>query len=229
MTRTMYDSVTPSNCPTGAPLYGAYVDGRYANVAAMQNRNPNARIVKITVTGNTLNAHVADVENGDLSPTSGAAWAKRRLAAGYHPTLYCSASVWPAVKNAVAAAGIAGKVSYWIAHYDGDPTIPNGAVAKQYLGDFHGYDKSSVLGYWPGVDPAPSEPTFTYKRPLRKGMSGSDVTQLKARLKWLGYGGTVPGPIFGRGLDAAVRAFQKAHKLTVDGVVGPVTAQAINK
>ena len=70
-------------------------------------------------------------------------------------------------------------------------------------------------------------PVFVYRRPLRKGMVGADVTALKRRLRYLGYP-SVPGPTFGSGLDASVRSFQRRHRLTVDGVVGPVTAKAVN-
>ena len=47
-----------------------------------------------------------------------------------------------------------------LAHYDGDPAIPAGAVAKQYRGDVApGYDVSSVADFWPGVDSPASPPT----------------------------------------------------------------------
>jgi len=157
--RIMYDSVTAAKCPAGAPLYGAYIDGLYANYAEVHQRFPRARIVTITVLGGTAAAHVVDIETGDCTPVSGVAWAKRRVAAGHHPTLYMNASTWPAVKAEVHRQGLDGKVSYWVAHYDGHPVVPDGAVAKQFLGDYHGYDESVVLAHWPGVDPA----TSTYK------------------------------------------------------------------
>jgi hypothetical protein len=109
-------------------------------------------------------AHVCDTEPGNIGPAAAARWAKNEVAAGRHPTLYCMASQWDEVKRAVAANGATGKVSYWIADYDGDPTIPAGAVAKQYLSpDGSGkskagghYDVSVVAAYWPGVDPKPT-------------------------------------------------------------------------
>jgi hypothetical protein len=58
---------------------------------------------------------------------------------------------------------------------------------------------------------------------LRKGSSGSAVMTLQSRLKTLGFD---PGPIdgiFGSGTDTAVRAFQRARGISVDGIVGPQT------
>jgi peptidoglycan hydrolase-like protein with peptidoglycan-binding domain len=232
--RTMYDTTTPDSIPAGAQLVAGYVDGHWQTVSRLRSRFPRARVVRITVTGATLDADVADIEKGDLSPGSGAAWARRKVAAGQHPTLYMNAATWPAVKSAVHVAGLDGKVSYWVAQWDDHAVIPPGAVAKQYIDHGpHGenIDLSVAVDYWPGVDPAPKPPgapVFVYRRPLRIGMIGSDVTALKRRLKWLGYGGTVPGPYFGRGLRTAVRTFQRAHELDRDGVVGPITARAIN-
>jgi len=161
-TRTMYDAVTLADVPTRSPqMIGCYRDGAYANVDEARTRFPHARLVVITVTGNTLAAHVVDVERGDCSPEGGAAWAHRKVAAGQHPTIYCNSSTWPAVRSAVHALGLDGRVSYWIAEYDNRAIIPAGAVAKQYIGDHApGYDESIVAAYWPGVDPAPT-PTPT--------------------------------------------------------------------
>ncbi len=55
------------------------------------------------------------------------------------------------------------------------------------------------------------------------GAEGAEVAKIQSRLKELGY---YPGPIdgdFGGGTESAVRAFQRAQRLTVDGIVGPKT------
>lgn len=158
--RHMYDSTTLDAIPANATMVAGYVDGSYANIRAIRQRWPHAIHVTITVTGADLSAQVVDCESRDTTPASAARWAKRKIAAkAGHPTIYCSASVWPTVKAEVAKAGIARQVSYWIAHYDNDPTVPAGAVAKQYRStNKPNLDYSVVVDYWPGVDAAPKPP-----------------------------------------------------------------------
>ena len=154
--RTMYDGVTPSRLPDGAPLYAGYVDGHYANWTAIKSRFPHATVVGIATSASTSSGVVLDVERGDATPAEAPGWVRRRRADGADPTVYCAASAWSAVKAAFKAAGIA-QPHYWIADWDGHAEIPAGAVAKQYVSTA-GYDKSVVAGYWPGVDPKPSAP-----------------------------------------------------------------------
>ena len=62
-------------------------------------------------------------------------------------------------------------------------------------------------------------------RNLKKGCTGDDVKQLQANLLKLGYSLPKYGADgkFGSETCAAVRAFQEAQGLTVDGVYGPAT------
>lgn len=164
--RKSYDSTTAADTPKDGDLYLGYVDGLYANVVPMQRRHPGKTIVGITVNGGSLDAQMADVEEGDLTPTSGAAWAKRKKDRGQIGTLYFPASLKAAIDVACRKLGLTpGKdVLYFAAQYDGDPTIPEWAVGKQYLhgdknhpGAYSGghFDVSSIRRYWPGVDPKP--------------------------------------------------------------------------
>lgn len=162
MTRTMYDSTSPQDIPAAATMVAGYVDGRYRTVAALRKRFPHARLVTITVNGSTPSAHVIDCEPGDVTAESAAAWCAREVEAGRKPTIYCSASDWSAVKHAVAARGLTGKVSYWVADWTGSPHLPAGAVACQYADPKTSgghFDLSVAADYWPGVDPEPSPPT----------------------------------------------------------------------
>lgn len=156
MTRTMYDSVNPGHIPTTATMVAGYADGAYANLPAMKARFPHATIVSIAVRW-TTRAQVLDVESGNATPAQAVQWCTQTMAGTPNKqlTVYCSVSDWPSVRAAFKAAGVT-EPNYWVAAYDGNATVPAGAVAKQYLGDYQGYDRSVVADYWPGVDPAPA-------------------------------------------------------------------------
>lgn len=61
---------------------------------------------------------------------------------------------------------------------------------------------------------------------LRRGSEGAAVELLQARLRMHGYPLTLDGD-FGPATDLAVRAFQKARGLRVDGLVGPASWTAL--
>jgi hypothetical protein len=63
---------------------------------------------------------------------------------------------------------------------------------------------------------------------LSAGDSGSQVLTLQKALKQLGLDVGTPDGKFGQKTQDAVKAFQTAHNLTPDGVVGADTEQAIN-
>lgn len=64
--------------------------------------------------------------------------------------------------------------------------------------------------------------------PLRKGMSGSDVTELQTILSEMGFDISIDG-VFGNETVTVIRDFQIAHGLLVDGVVGPGTLAKIKE
>jgi hypothetical protein len=67
---------------------------------------------------------------------------------------------------------------------------------------------------------------------LKKGSTGNQVKALQRMLHAMGYGLGTKNPIdgdFGTKTDAAVRAYQKLHNLTVDGIVGKATWSALLK
>lgn len=67
-------------------------------------------------------------------------------------------------------------------------------------------------------------------RNLKKGVSGNDVEGLQKALEAAGYsvGKSSCDGSFGKDTESAVKAFQKAKKLTVDGVAGKNTITALN-
>ena len=76
----------------------------------------------------------------------------------------------------------------------------------------------------PTATPAPTATAAS----LKKGSSGSDVKAVQRRLKNLGYyNGEIDGD-YGDATVAAVRAFQKANGLAVDGKVGSKTLAKLN-
>lgn len=62
---------------------------------------------------------------------------------------------------------------------------------------------------------------------LKPGDNGAQVKLLQSALAQLGYSpGTVDG-VYGTSTTTAVTAFQRAHKLTADGILGPATLAAL--
>lgn len=59
-----------------------------------------------------------------------------------------------------------------------------------------------------------------WRRTLRPGMKGRDVALLQERLSCLGYYASQPDGMFGILTAEALRSFQKAHRLHVDGIAG---------
>ena len=79
---------------------------------------------------------------------------------------------------------------------------------------------------------AQSPRSIGISRTLRHGDRGSQVEALQTALVRLGYmsaaqKATGPG-VFGRRTQASVMAFQRARRLTVDGLVGPQTIAALS-
>lgn len=170
MTTTLYDSTEPLAIPGGAPAVAGYIDGSYADWAILTTDFAGRPVVSITTTG-MLGARVADVENGDLTPNSGAAWARSEIAANRRPTLYCNRSTWPDVIAALHALGVAlSAVDFWVADWTGYAHQLAGAVATQYASpstDSGGdYDLSVANNVWLApsiVQPPPPPPMLSYK------------------------------------------------------------------
>ena len=77
-----------------------------------------------------------------------------------------------------------------------------------------------------GVIP-PVKPTVKTQI-LKKGSRGTDVAELQTRLNYLGYPCGISDGIWGAKTDTAVKAFQKAAKIGVDGIVGAQTWKALD-
>lgn len=159
---TMYDSISADSIPGDAQIVAGYVDGWWADFNAVVLRFPTLPHASITVVGrdaagNWVKAIVIDCENGDATPHTAAAWAAWMLSIGLRPTIYCNTATHPAVVSELAVLGLAFvvNVDWWEAHYDNDPTLSPGSVAKQYQST-DGWDVSSTDGSWPAVAPTPT-------------------------------------------------------------------------
>ena len=160
MTRTVGDSTTAADVPQTVDIVAGYIDGRYKWSDADWALFPGKPQVRIATSADTDDGNCLDVEKGDATPSQAPVWVVARRAAGIDPTCYVNLANWQETKNAFAGAGIA-EPHWWVAHYNNDPTIPAGAVAKQYqnepLTGGH-YDLSSCADIWPGVDAMPIDP-----------------------------------------------------------------------
>ena len=81
------------------------------------------------------------------------------------------------------------------------------------------------------ADDSPAEPIDTSEPVLRRGNKGEDVKKLQKLLVEKGYsvGSCGIDGDFGTATQKAVKDFQKANKLVVDGVVGAMTWAALKK
>ena len=83
-----------------------------------------------------------------------------------------------------------------------------------------------------GVEPSPDpEPSPGWRPTIRRGNKGADVIECQTMLTRMGYdiGSCGIDGDFGRATEAAVKEFQRDRKLVVDGVVGPMTWDALDK
>ena len=91
--------------------------------------------------------------------------------------------------------------------------------------------KCFASNYEPPKEPEkqPEKGQSTVNKTIRKGNMGELVKQCQTMLQKLGYDLGICGVDgdFGTATEKAVRAFQKAHNLSVDGVVGKNTWAAL--
>lgn len=174
----MADAINPNNIPVGRfPLVAGYVDGpRSQWPAAGWARHAGSILVRIAVFASTNAGTVLDVETGDATPAQAPGWVQRRRTAGVDPSVYCSISLWPAVRAAFHAANVA-EPHYWVAGYPGGgAVIPAGAIAHQYADPATSggqWDLSVVADYWPGVD---TGGTMDWTDPLANPLYNPAVT-----------------------------------------------------
>lgn len=114
--------------------------------------------------------------------------------------------------------------SWWMTA--GNPEKMAKAVAKACMETFGGTSNAAPIQ---PQQPSVSAKTFTLTRLLTNGSKGEDVKSVQNNLVAYGYncGNAGIDGIFGSGTLSAVKAFQKAKGLSVDGKVGQKTAEAL--
>ncbi len=73
------------------------------------------------------------------------------------------------------------------------------------------------------ASPAAAADSCSLTKTLRYGSTSAEVACLETKLLALGYRLVGPDQTFGGSTTKAVKAYQKANGLTVDGIVGPIT------
>lgn len=136
-----------------------------------------------------------------------------------------------------ALAGYAsnhGDPDSWMKHF-GDDMDQFRARVADLLGEDAPADPDITTA--PDQEPVQSDTTTTgggktvtiELTTLRKGSQGAEVKTLQRLLTAIGYPCGAADGIFGSTTLAGVRAFQSAHKLAVDGIVGKATWTALLK
>jgi hypothetical protein len=229
----MFDDVTASLLAPGGTCYAYYVDGHYANISAVAAyaRAHHARTLGIAVFASD-NAEALDCEPGDATPDQAAGWVKRQRARGVaRPVVYASASVMGSILGKLKAAGIGrADVRLWTAHYGAGKHVcgPHScgllgvnADGTQWTDHSNGRSlDESVLddNFFGAPDPFPV---------LLLGDTGAAVRTLQTRLDVWGAKLVIDGA-FGGNTDIALRVFQRARGMVVDGIAGKATWGELN-
>ena len=110
---------------------------------------------------------------------------------------------------------------------DGRVDHCSGEVKTEMLGDGRAWKKFAIPKGLYSWEELSGMVTLHTDQVLKKGSHGADVMALQIHLNVLGYScGTADG-IYGKKTVDAVKAFQAANGLTVDGIAGPQTLELI--
>ena len=235
MTIAMPDSIYPANLPGGFAAYLGYPDGRWQTAAALRARFPGARLVTLTVTGDTLDADGVDVEEGNPNAVSGAAWVKRKLAAApaSRPVVYADLATrgytMTEVLAALAGLGVSRhRVRLLTAHYDGEHVCSASRGCRDANGNVITFtaDGTQWTSTFPGVGGAAIDMSLLNGDFFSTGSTVPTqldwTEQIMQQLPTLQQGAT--------GTYVRTVQFQlgeHGHPVKVDGALGPVTDQAL--
>lgn len=117
--RLQYDSVSVGNIPHDAKAAAFYVDGKFANEAAVKAQAPKARYTSIAVFASG-EADCLDIEPGNATIAEAAGWYRkmRELRPKRKPIFYCGAASADELVGALLTSGIKrSQYILWTAHY----------------------------------------------------------------------------------------------------------------
>lgn len=151
--RYMADAAFASGVPMSFDKAGFLVAGydtTFVWSAADWARFSKATEVHIVQRDGVFEGDVLDMESGAATIADVHPWIKARRDAGYfRPTIYCSLSRLPEVRQATAEFRLGIEYDVWVAHWTGVPHQIPGCALTQYV-SFAGYDESVVYDAgWP--------------------------------------------------------------------------------
>jgi hypothetical protein len=188
-----------------AAMVAGYIDGRFVWTQAEWNLFPHALHVLVAVSSSTNAGDVIDCEAGDATPAEAAAWVRMRRAAGYYrPTIYCSRSVIPAVRQATGNLVLGRDYDIWCADYTGQPhqvTAPGSPAANcaatQYL-NTNAYDASIVYDDgWPHRSAPAAKPSGDWVFGPPRDLRMANVGPSSVKLAWSSPGTPMPAGVSG--------------------------------
>src|ERR1700751_493260 len=134
----MYDGIN-SDASTiaqkfpNAAMVAGYINGNFAWTQAEWNLFPRANHVTISVTASADAGAGLDAAAGDATPAQTAGWIARRKASGYYrPSIYCSRSVIPAVRQGTGSYILGRDYDIWAAYWTGSPHQGAPPAATRY-------------------------------------------------------------------------------------------------
>ena len=178
-------------------MVAGYVNGLYAWTQAEWDLFPHAKHVTISITASANAGDVLDVENGDATPAQTEGWIRMRKSAGYYrPTIYCSRSVIPEVRQGTGPYILGRDYDIWAADWTGSPhevTAPGSpsatCCATQYESTEE-YDVSAVYDSgWPHRTQSAPQPQPTKPPAEPTGLRATSVTPTAVTLAWHGVTG----------------------------------------
>ena len=123
MTLVCYDDIYAANLPAGADAYLGYVDGYWPDYKDEVAKFTSAHIIGLTVKGAQI-GDGCDIENGDLSASSGAQWIHDAQGRVVRPIAYSSVSEMETVISEASGLGLTrDKYRVFTAHYTYSPHI----------------------------------------------------------------------------------------------------------